>query len=89
MCTAIADHELIAIRWRFRDAQRTESAAGAGWVLHDDVLAQFLGQALCDNAPRHVARATCGERHHQRERPTWKTLRGGCFSKREKCENMG
>src|SRR5262245_44579420 len=77
MSAAVADDELIAIRRRFRDPQRTKRATCAGGVLDHDLLAQFLAQALRNDTPGNIARATGGERHHKRERATGKTLGGG------------
>src|SRR4029450_7311344 len=85
MSAAVADDELIAIRWRFGDPWGAESAACAGGVLDHNLLAQFLAQALRNNACGNIARATGGERHHQCERATGKTLRGGCLSDCQKC----
>jgi hypothetical protein len=85
MSAAVADDELIAISWRFRDPQRTESAACAGRILDHNLLPQFLAQPLRNNTPGNIARATGGERHHQRERAIGKTLRGGCLSDCQKC----
>ena len=50
-----------------------------------NLLAQFLAQALRNNAPGNIARATGGERHHQRERAAGKTLCGGGLSACQKC----
>src|SRR5262249_44055587 len=80
MSAAVADDELIAIGWGFCHPQGAESTARAGRVFYNNLLTQFLAQALRNNTPGDIARATRGERDHQSEWASRETLRGGRLS---------
>ena len=73
----IADHDLIAVRRRARDAERAGHAARAADVLDHHLLAEDFAHALRHGAAVAVDRAAGGIRHHQRERPRRPVLRDG------------
>src|SRR5215468_11170339 len=58
MSAAVADDELIAIGWGFCHPQGAESTARAGRIFYNNLLTQFLAQALRNNTPGDIARAT-------------------------------
>jgi hypothetical protein len=72
-----AEHELIAVRSRLRDARRAHHSAGAADILDDHLLAQNLGQPPPDDAPEHVGAAASRERDHHGQRAAGPALRDG------------
>jgi len=59
----------VAVGCAARGLARADIAAGAGPVLHQDLLPKRLAHALADQARHDVVAAARRERHHQRDRP--------------------
>src|SRR5215208_3772994 len=62
-CNSIDDKDRIAVRRRLRRATRTDIAARAGHILDVELLAEPLGQLLCDKPPDRVS-LTAGRKRH-------------------------
>ena len=61
---------------RARDRLRTDHAAGAGLVLHDDGYAEILGELLADDSRDQFARAARSVGHDELDRTRRIGLRG-------------
>jgi hypothetical protein len=64
----LPDEERVAVRRRRRDVARTDGAAGARAVLHDDRLVERLAELLGDDARNDVAGAARRLGHDQMDR---------------------
>src|SRR5215204_5273058 len=62
-CNSIDDKDRIAVRRRLRRATRADIAARAGHILDVELLAEPLGQLLCDKPPDRVS-LTAGRKRH-------------------------
>ena len=71
----VAEHELVAVGRRLRDAVRPGHAAGAADVFHDDGLVKLGAQAVGDDAGDGVGRSAGAERRNHGDRPVRPVLR--------------
>ena len=84
-----AEHDLVAVGRRGRDALRAGHAACAADVLDHDLLAQDLAHARRHDTAEHVGRAAGRERNDHRDRTGRVVLRSHHAGQREQGRNRG